>query len=95
MVINYRTRADLERPEAAKLHWILEQEQPFENPGFSFFLRDGAAIFHTNSTFARGTEECTDSYGILDHTSLGRQEDWEEPKGRAEQPHGATPDFSS
>jgi predicted dithiol-disulfide oxidoreductase (DUF899 family) len=95
MLINYRTRADLEAPEAAKLHWILEQEQPFENPGFSFFLRDGAAIFHTNSTFARGAEECSDSYGILDHTALGRQEDWEEPKGRAEEPHGATPDFAS
>ena len=94
MEINYRTRADLEAPEAAKLHWILEQEQPFENPGFSFFLRDGDAIFHTNSTFARGTEECSDSYGILDHTALGRQEDWEEPKGRADQPHGATPDFA-
>ena len=46
-------------------------------------------------TFARGTEECSDSYGILDHTALGRQEDWEEPKGRADQPHDATPDFSS
>jgi predicted dithiol-disulfide oxidoreductase (DUF899 family) len=87
-------RADLEAPEASNLHWILEQEQPFENPGFSFFLRDGDAIFHTNSTFARGTEECSDSYGILDHTALGRQEDWEEPKGRADQPHGATPDFA-
>ena len=92
--INYRTRADLEAPEASKLHWILEQEQPFENPGFSFFLRDGDAIFHTNSTFARGTEECSDSYGILDHTALGRQEDWEEPKGRADDPHPANPDFA-
>ncbi len=94
MEINYRARADLEAPEASKLHWILEQEQPFENPGFSFFLRDGDAIFHTNSTFARGTEECSDSYGILDHTALGRQEDWEEPKGRADDPHPAVPDFA-
>jgi predicted dithiol-disulfide oxidoreductase (DUF899 family) len=92
--INYRTRADLEAPEPTKLDWALEQEQPFENPGFSFFLRDGAAIFHTNSTFARGTEECSDSYGILDHTALGRQEEWEEPKGRSDDPHGAVPDFS-
>jgi predicted dithiol-disulfide oxidoreductase (DUF899 family) len=93
--VNYRTRADLEAPEASKLAWILEQEQPFENPGFSFFLRDGGAIFHTNSTFARGTEECSDSYGILDHTALGRQEDWEEPKGRSDDPHPAIPDFAS
>jgi predicted dithiol-disulfide oxidoreductase (DUF899 family) len=95
MEINFRTRADLEAPEASKLHWILEQEQPFENPGFSFFLRDGDAIFHTNSTLARGTEECSDSYGILDHTALGRQEDWEEPKGRSDDPHPAIPDFAS
>ncbi|MGA2306053.1 MAG: DUF899 domain-containing protein [Acidimicrobiales bacterium] len=92
--VNFRTRADIEGPEAGKLHWILEQEQPFENPGFSFFLRDGAAIFHTNSTFARGTEECSGSYGILDHTALGRQEDWEEPKGRSDDPHPAIPDFA-
>jgi predicted dithiol-disulfide oxidoreductase (DUF899 family) len=92
--INYRTRADLEAPEPTKLDWALDQEQPFEVPGFSFFLRDGAAIFHTNSTFARGTEECSDSYGILDHTALGRQEDWEEPKGRADDPHPTNPDFS-
>jgi predicted dithiol-disulfide oxidoreductase (DUF899 family) len=94
MEINYRTREDLTAPEGAKLAWVLEQEQPFENPGFSFFLRDGEAIYHTNSTFARGTEECSDSYGLLDHTALGRQEDWEEPKGRSEDPHPAVPDFA-
>jgi predicted dithiol-disulfide oxidoreductase (DUF899 family) len=92
--VNYRRRADLAAPDAAKMQWILEEEQPFEVPGFSFFLREGDAIFHTNSTFARGTETCTDSYGFLDQTALGRQEDWEEPKGRAEDPHGANPDFS-
>jgi predicted dithiol-disulfide oxidoreductase (DUF899 family) len=94
MEINYRTRDELAAPEAAKLHWILEQPQPFESPGLSFFLRDGDAIFHTNSTFARGTEACSDSYGILDQTALGRQEEWEEPKGRADDPHAALPDFA-
>ena len=92
--LNYRTREELHAPEAAKLHWIFDQEQPLEVPGFSFFLRDGEAIFHTNSTFARGTEACCDSYGFLDQTALGRQEDWEEPKGRADDPHDASPDFS-
>jgi predicted dithiol-disulfide oxidoreductase (DUF899 family) len=94
MEINYRTRADMAEPEGAKLAWALDQEQPFEVPGYSFFLRDGNAIFHTNSTFARGTESCTDSYGLLDQTALGRQEDWEEPKGRADDPYDASPDFA-
>ena len=34
------------------------------------------------------------SYYFLDLTALGRQEDWEEPKGRATKAHGAIPDFS-
>jgi predicted dithiol-disulfide oxidoreductase (DUF899 family) len=94
MMLNFRNREELGAPEAAKMAWILEAEQPSEVPGFSFFLRDGDAIFHTNSTYARGTEQCTDSYGLLDQTALGRQEDWEEPKGRADIAHTATPDFS-
>jgi predicted dithiol-disulfide oxidoreductase (DUF899 family) len=93
--INFHNREEIASPAASKLHWALEQEQqPFEIPGNSFFLRDGDAIFHTNSTFARGTESCSDSYGLLDQTALGRQEEWEEPKGRAEAPHDASPDFS-
>jgi predicted dithiol-disulfide oxidoreductase (DUF899 family) len=95
MEINFRSRQDLAAPEAQDLHWILEQEQPFENPGLSFFLWDGETVFHTNSTFARGTESCSDSYGLLDQTALGRQEEWEEPKGRAEAPRDAVPDFAS
>ena len=34
------------------------------------------------------------SYYFLDETALGRQEDWEEPKGRAESAHSAVPDFA-
>jgi predicted dithiol-disulfide oxidoreductase (DUF899 family) len=92
--INFRSREDIAGPDGAKLRWALDEEQPFEMPGVSFFLRDGDATFYTNSTFARGTESCSDSYGLLDQTALGRQEDWEEPKGRADDPHGPNPDFS-
>lgn len=94
LVINFRTREDIAAPEGIKLRWALDQAQPFEMPGVSFFLRDANAVFHTNSTFARGTEACSDSYGLLDQTALGRQENWEEPKGRADDPHGPNPDFS-
>ena len=64
-----------------------------EMPGTSFFLREGDDVFHTNSTYARGAEMTGGSYYFLDLTAMGRQEDWEEPKGRAEAAHGAQPDF--
>ena len=51
-------------------------------------------IYHTYSTWARGTDILGSSYSMLDLTALGRQEDWEEPKGRAPRPHGADPSFS-
>jgi predicted dithiol-disulfide oxidoreductase (DUF899 family) len=52
-------------------------------PGISAFVRVGDEVFHTYSTFGRGIEEF--HYGIpyLDLTALGRQEPWEQPKGRA------------
>lgn len=39
--------------------------------------------FHTYSTYGRGIEEFHNGYQHLDLTALGRQEAWEEPKGRA------------
>ncbi|WP_432585159.1 DUF899 domain-containing protein [Streptomyces sp. HD1123-B1] len=52
-------------------------------PGLSAFLRVGDEVFHTYSTFGRGIEEFHNGYPYLDLTALGRQEAWEEPKGRA------------
>jgi predicted dithiol-disulfide oxidoreductase (DUF899 family) len=88
LLINYRTKAEL-NPRMAGA------EQPMELPGISCFLRDGDSVFHTNSTYARGTEFVAGAYTFLDLTALGRQEDWEEPKGRAANAHGADPDFST
>ncbi|MEU4394330.1 DUF899 family protein [Kribbella sp. NPDC023855] len=46
--------------------------------------RAGAPVlFHTYSTFGRGIEEFHNGYHYLDLTALGRQEEWEEPSGRA------------
>ena len=69
---------------------------PGEYPGTSCFLRDGDRIFHTYSMFGRGAEQVGGGYYWLDLTALGRQEDWEEPKGRAdaEAIHGADPTFT-
>jgi predicted dithiol-disulfide oxidoreductase (DUF899 family) len=53
--------------------------------GTSAFLRDGDRVFHTYSTYARGTEQVGGTHYYLDMTALGRQEDWEEPAGRADE----------
>ena len=53
-------------------------------PAISAFLRVGDDIFHTYSTYGRGIQEFHNGYPHLDLTALGRQEEWEEPKGRAE-----------
>jgi predicted dithiol-disulfide oxidoreductase (DUF899 family) len=90
--LNYRTRAEIEASPSAA--WVLSAEQPIELPGVSCFLRDGDAVFHTNTTYARGTEYLAAAYTFLDLTALGRQEGWEEPKGRVAAAHGAAPDFS-
>jgi len=89
---NYRGPDEL---RAAGMDWMLTTEdQPREQPGMSCFLRQGDAVFHTYSTFGRGTEQVGGAYGILDMTALGRQEDWEQPEGRAATSRAAIPDFS-
>jgi predicted dithiol-disulfide oxidoreductase (DUF899 family) len=87
---NFRTAEEYRRLGQAE---FVDSDQPFEMPGTSFFLRDGDTVFHTNSTYARGAEMTGGSYYFLDLTALGRQEDWEEPKGRADFARGATPNF--
>jgi predicted dithiol-disulfide oxidoreductase (DUF899 family) len=83
LVYNYREEPDL-----------VSDDPSTEVPGFSCFLRDGERVFHTYSTWARGTDTTGSTYSFLDLTALGRQEDWEEPKGRAPRLHGADPTFS-
>ncbi len=95
-VYNYRTKAEYEEKGTAA---FIEGEQPIENPGQSCFLRDtpggtgGDRVFHTYSNYARGAEMTGGSYYYLDLTALGRQEEWEEPKGRAAAARAANPGF--
>src|SRR5437870_13319175 len=88
---NYRTKAEHEQ---AGTSLYLEGDQPVEDPGRSCFLRVDDRVFHTYSVYARGLETVGGSYYMLDETALGRQEDWEEPKGRAESARAARPDFA-
>ena len=70
-------------------------DQPYDMPGRSAFLKVDDRVFHTYSQYARALESTGGSYYFLDLTALGRQEEWEEPKGRSESARSATPDFSS
>jgi predicted dithiol-disulfide oxidoreductase (DUF899 family) len=81
---NYRAEPDI----------LQDGQGSAELPGLSCFLRDGDDVFHTYSTYGRGTDILGSAYSMLDLTALGRQEDWEEPNGRAPRPHGPDPAFS-
>ncbi len=91
LAYNYGSKADHER---AGTDYYFQGEQPIELPGTSFFLRDGDDVFHTYSTYGRGAEMLGGSYYWLDLTALGRQEQWEEPKGRAASARADRPDFA-
>jgi predicted dithiol-disulfide oxidoreductase (DUF899 family) len=79
LAYNYRTELEHERAGTA---YYFENEQAFDLPGLSCFLRDENVVFHTYSTYGRGLETVGGGQYILDLTALGRQEEWEEPKGR-------------
>ena len=57
-----------------------------EMHGLSAFLRRGDRVFHTYSSYARGTDMVNSCYQWLDLTARGRQEDWEQPPGRSDGP---------
>ena len=88
---NFRTKPEFE----ARGDDFFEYDQPFEMPGRSTFLTVDGRVFHTYSQYARGLESTGGSYYFLDLTALGRQEDWEEPKGRSDSVRSASPDFAS
>jgi predicted dithiol-disulfide oxidoreductase (DUF899 family) len=88
--INFRSSDEL----AARYPDWRPGSTPDEISGVSCFLRDGTQIFHTYSTYGRGTEDpALHAYHLLDLTALGRQEDWETPPGRALRLRGADSTF--
>jgi predicted dithiol-disulfide oxidoreductase (DUF899 family) len=55
--------------------------------GLSVFLRDGANVYRTYATTARGVDRLLFVNNILDLVAYGRQEDWEEsPAGWPQHP---------
>ena len=89
---NFRT---LDEYAAMGQESMKTSEQPYDMPGRSCFLEVDGRIFHTYSAYARGLEATGGSYYFLDLTALGRQEDWEEPKGRSDSARSNTPDFTT
>lgn len=55
-----------------------------ERPGISCFLREQDRVFHTYSVHEKGLDGIGSTASLLDLTALGRQEAWEEPRGRAQ-----------
>jgi predicted dithiol-disulfide oxidoreductase (DUF899 family) len=90
---NYDFDVTLDRSRKPPRYNYREIDMEGELPGTSYFLRDQNSVFHTYSNYARGAEMTGGSYYWLDLTALGRQEDWEEPKGRADLERGARPNF--
>lgn len=88
---NYRS---LDEYAAMGHESMRDAEQPYDMPGRTCFLQVDGRVFRTYSQYARGLESTGGSYYFLDLTALGRQEDWEEPKGRSRSARSATPDFS-
>lgn len=89
---NYRT---LDEYAAMGQESMKTSEQPYDMPGRTCFLAVDGKVYRTYSVYARGLESTGGSYYFLDLTALGRQEDWEEPHGRAQSIRGNTPDFSA
>jgi predicted dithiol-disulfide oxidoreductase (DUF899 family) len=65
---NYRDQAQLEADNVAWRDWSGEQ------PGMSAFAREGDAIFHTYSAYARGLDALWAMWQWLDRAPLGRNE---------------------
>ncbi len=76
--IFFRNEAEM---AGTKMPWT--EDLRMDWPGISAFFQEDGVVYHTYSTFGRGIEEFHNGYPYLDLTVLGRQEAWEEPRGRA------------
>ncbi len=89
---NFRT---LDEYAAMGQQSMKTSDQPYDMPGRTCLLQVGGRVFRTYSQYARGLESTGGSYYFLDLTALGRQEEWEEPKGRTDAARSSTPDFAN
>lgn len=77
---NYRSKQEMEARKGPN-------GMSGEEHAVSVFFRIGSDVFHSYSSYARGTESLTDSYTLLDVTPYGRQESFEDsPPGWPQKP---------
>jgi predicted dithiol-disulfide oxidoreductase (DUF899 family) len=77
---NYKSEEELVEQAPSWAGWSGDQ------PGVTALLREDDRVFHTYSGYERGVEVLMGTYTWLDLTARGRQEDWEEPQGRGDEP---------
>jgi predicted dithiol-disulfide oxidoreductase (DUF899 family) len=79
---NFLDKAELEKRSKDEPHFMKGEQH-----GLSVFLRLDKDIFHTYSTYARGTENLTNTSTLLDTTPYGRQQEFEDsPPGWPQKP---------
>ena len=85
---NYDFHVTLDKNVAPpEYNYRLKPEIEGEEHGLSVFFRSDGEIFHTYSTYGRGTESLTNAYTLLDTTPYGRQEDFQDsPPGWPQKP---------
>ncbi len=66
-------KEDVARGTAVHNYVSYTESMP-DKPGFSVFFKDGADIFHTYSTYARGLDPINPAYQLLDLAPKGRDE---------------------
>ena len=79
---NFLDKAELEKRSKDEPYFMKGEQH-----GLSVFFRLDNEVFHTYSTYARGTESLTNAYTLLDTTPYGRQQDFEDsPDGWPQKP---------
>lgn len=79
---NFLDKAELESRSKGEPYFMKGEQH-----GLSVFFRLDEGVYHTYSTYARGTESLTDAYSLLDTTPYGRQQDFEDsPPGWPQKP---------
>jgi predicted dithiol-disulfide oxidoreductase (DUF899 family) len=79
---NFLGKAELEKRSKDEPYFMRGEQH-----GLSVFFRLDEDVFHTYSTYARGTESLTNTYNLLDTTPYGRQQAFEDsPSGWPQKP---------
>lgn len=79
---NFLDKAELEKRSGDEPYFMKGEQH-----GLSVFFLLDEELFHTYSTYARGTESLTNAYTLLDMTPYGRQQEFEDsPAGWPQKP---------